>query len=93
MAPATMQTRKQVSNRLSLKADMAALNRERLRQALPLTMERLKQRQADLIDSDDIDAYVALNWLEWHGGGLRLTITGRNVRAQLAPTPFFIETN
>jgi hypothetical protein len=69
MAPATMQTRKQISARLSLKADMAALERERLRQALPLTMERLKQRQADLIDSDDIDAYVALNWLEWQGGG------------------------
>ena len=91
MAPATMQTRKQVSARLSLKADMAALARERLRQGLPLTMERLKQRQADLIDSNDIDAYVALNWLEWHGGGLRLTITGRNVRAQVAPVPVFID--
>ncbi|MGF6527449.1 hypothetical protein [Variovorax sp. PvP013] len=93
MAPATMQTRKQVSARLSLKADMAALERERLRQALPLTMERLKQRQADLIDSDDIDAYVALNWLEWHGGGLRLTITGRNVRAQVAQAPVFTESH
>ncbi|HSU21389.1 hypothetical protein NF681_03740 [Comamonadaceae bacterium OTU4NAUVB1] len=93
MAPATMQTRKQVSNRLSLKADMAALARERLRQGLPLTMERLKQRQADLIDSDDIDAYVALNWLEWHGGGLRLTITGRNVRAQVTPAVVFSENN
>ena len=93
MAPATMQTRKQISARLSLKADMAALERERLRQALPLTMERLKQRQADLIDSDDIDAYVALNWLEWHGGGLRLTITGRNVRAQVAQAPVFTESH
>jgi len=91
MAPATMQTRKQISARLSLKADMAALERERLRQALPLTMERLKQRQADLIDSDDIDAYVALNWLEWQGGGLRLTITGRNIRAQVAQPPVFTE--
>jgi len=93
MAPATMQTRKQVSARLSLKADMAALERERLRQALPLTMERLKQRQADLIDSDDIDAYVALNWLEWQGGGLRLTITGRNIRAQVAQPPVFTESH
>jgi hypothetical protein len=93
MAPATMQTRKQISARLSLKADMAALERERLRQALPLTMERLKQRQADLIDSDDIDAYVALNWLEWQGGGLRLTITGRNIRAQVAQPPVFTESH
>jgi hypothetical protein len=64
----------------------AATARERLRQALPATVDRLQQRQADQIDAGDIDAYVRLNWLEWHGGGLRLTITGRNVCAQLAPT-------
>jgi hypothetical protein len=64
----------------------AAAIRERLRQALPATVDLLQQRQADQIDDRDIDAYVNLNWLEWHGGGLRLTITGRNVCAQLAPT-------
>ncbi|GAA4343194.1 hypothetical protein GCM10023165_25400 [Variovorax defluvii] len=64
-------------------ADQAAA-RDRLRQALPATVELLKQRQADRIADTDIDAYVALNWLEWHGGGLRLTITGRNVCAQAA---------
>jgi hypothetical protein len=89
MAPVT--TTQQT--RLDLRAAQAAISRERLRQALPLTVERLNQRQADLIDSADIDAYVALNWLEWHGGGLRLTITGRNVRAQMAPTSFFSENN
>ncbi|WP_232324224.1 hypothetical protein [Variovorax sp. WDL1] len=46
----------------------------------------MKQRQADQIAPADIEAYVALNWLEWHGGGLRLTITGRNVCAQTAAT-------
>lgn len=61
-------------------------DRERLRQALPATVDRLLHRQADQIDDNDIDAYVKLNWLEWHGGGLRLTITGRNVCAQLTPT-------
>mgnify|MGYP003576351132 CR=1 FL=1 len=66
-------------------ADEAAA-RERLRQALPATVDLLNQRQADRIDDKDIDAYVKLNWLEWHGGGLRLTITGRNVCAQTAPT-------
>ena len=50
------------------------------------TVDLLNQRQADRIDDQDIDAYVELNWLEWHGGGLRLTITGRNVCAQMAPT-------
>ncbi|MET3488269.1 hypothetical protein [Variovorax atrisoli] len=49
-------------------------------------MELLQNRQADRIDDADIDAYVSLNWLEWHGGGLRLTITGRNVCAQSIPT-------
>lgn len=63
-----------------------AAARERLRQGLPATVDLLTQRQADRIDDKDIDAYVKLNWLEWHGGGLRLTITGRNVCAQTAPT-------
>ncbi|OUM01511.1 hypothetical protein A8M77_15995 [Variovorax sp. JS1663] len=61
-----------------------AAARERLRQALPATVELLKQRHADRIADADIEAYVTLNWLEWHGGGLRLTITGRNVCAQTA---------
>jgi hypothetical protein len=71
---------------LSSKQIEEAAHRERLRQALPDTVSRLQQRHADQIDAKDIEDYVALNWLEWHGGGLRLTITGRNIRAQLAPT-------
>ena len=70
----------------SPKAVEAAERRERLRRLLPATVELLQQRQADRIDDSDIDAFVQLNWLEWHGGGLRLTITGRNVCAQIAPT-------
>ncbi len=58
---------------------------EQLRQRLPATALLLDQRQAGQIASADIDAYVALNWLEWQGGGLHLTIVGRNVCAQLAP--------
>ena len=72
--------------RASAKADAKAAERERLRQALPATVGHLRQHQADRIDDNDIEAYVQLNWLEWHGGGLRLTITGRNVCAQVAPT-------
>lgn len=70
----------------SPKAVAAAERRERLRRTLPATVELLQQRQADRIDDNDIEAYVQLNWLEWHGGGLRLTITGRNVCAQIVPT-------
>ena len=54
-----------------------------LRSALLPTVEFLRRRRADLIDTTLIDSYVALNWMEWHGGSLRLTVTGRNVCAQL----------
>lgn len=57
---------------------------ERLREALPGTVDCLKRRRADLIDAQLIDSFVDLQWLEWHGGGLRLTVTGRNVCAQIA---------
>lgn len=55
-----------------------------LRISLLPTVEFLSRRRADLIDAELIDAYVTLNWMEWHGGSLRLTVTGRNVCAQLA---------
>ncbi|MEY4909481.1 MAG: hypothetical protein RL260_3199 [Pseudomonadota bacterium] len=54
-----------------------------LRAALLPTVEFLNRRRADLIDTALIEDYVALNWMEWHGGSLRLTVTGRNVCAQL----------
>jgi hypothetical protein len=46
-------------------------------------VDYLRRRRADLIDESLIDDYVKLQWLEWHGGGLRLTVTGQNVCAQL----------
>lgn len=52
---------------------------EMLRAMLPHTLECLKARQAALIGDDLIADYVALDWLEWAGGGLRLTETGRNL--------------
>lgn len=55
-----------------------------LRAALPDTVALLARRRAAEIDSGYIDDYVALHWLEWHGGSLRLTITGRNVCSQLS---------
>lgn len=56
---------------------------EHLRTALSATVEMLLRRRADLIDERMIDDYVALHWLEWNGGSLRLTITGQNVCNQL----------
>jgi hypothetical protein len=58
--------------------------RELLRDALPITVDSLKRRRADLIDETDIADYVALNWLEWNGGDLRLTVTGQNICQQMA---------
>jgi len=58
--------------------------KERLRQGLPAAVELLRTRQASLIGAGEIDEYVALNWLEWHGGSLRLTVTGSNVCSQLS---------
>jgi len=60
-----------------------ALRREALRDALLSTVDLLKRRRASDIAEGYIDDYVALNWLEWHGGGLRLTTTGDNVCRQL----------
>jgi hypothetical protein len=56
---------------------------EALRSTLLSTVDLLKRRRAGDIAESDIDAYVALNWLEWNGGGLRLTTTGDNVCKQL----------
>jgi hypothetical protein len=55
---------------------------ERLRLALPAAAELLRTRQAGMIEAREIDEFVALNWLEWHGGTLRLTVTGSNVCSQ-----------
>ncbi|MBX3620905.1 MAG: hypothetical protein KF891_13120 [Rhizobacter sp.] len=54
-----------------------------LREALLDTVELLHQRRASEVAVGYIDDYVALNWLEWHGGGLRLTTTGHNICAQI----------
>ncbi len=59
--------------------------REALRDTLPVTASLLKQHRAGEIAETDIDDYVALNWLEWNGGSLRLTVTGDNVCRQARP--------
>jgi hypothetical protein len=62
--------------------------REQLRRELLTTVDSLARRRADLVSEGFIADYVALHWLEWNGGALRLTVTGTNIceqmRAQLA---------
>src|SRR4051812_38926364 len=59
-----------------------AERKERLRQALPAAVELLRTRQAGLIAPREIEDFISLNWLEWHGGSLKLTVTGSNVVSQ-----------
>ena len=59
------------------------LRRQILREGLLPTVELLKGRRADQVDDSFIADYLALDWLEWNGGSLRLTITGNNVCEQL----------
>lgn len=58
-------------------------HRECLRDALITSIAMLQRRRACDIPAGYIDEYVALNWLEWHGGSLRVTVVGENVCRQL----------
>ena len=60
------------------------MRREVLRDSLPATVRLLGENQAGAISASLIEDYVALDWLEWRGGSLRLTITGENVCKQVA---------
>ena len=62
----------------------AATRRDVLRDELLATVSLLKQRRAAEIDQGYIEDYVAMHWMEWHGGSLRLTTTGENVCKHLA---------
>ena len=59
------------------------LSREALMGALLNTAELIERRRCSEIEEGYIDGYVALNWIEWNGGSLRLTDTGQNIRKQL----------
>jgi hypothetical protein len=56
---------------------------DELRGSLLSTIDLLHRRRAAEVGDRLIDDYVALHWLEWNGGALRLTVTGENVRKQL----------
>ena len=56
---------------------------EHLRNAFAFTVDALKRRRADLTEEALIADYVSLSWLEWNGGTLQLTVTGRNMLEQI----------
>lgn len=57
--------------------------RDQLRLGLLATVDSLQRRRADLVSEGFIDDYVALHWLEWNGGALRLTVTGTSMCQQM----------
>jgi hypothetical protein len=59
-----------------------AVGTELLRASLQVSADALYRRRASEIPEGYIDEYVRLHWLEWHGGGLRLTPTGENICRQ-----------
>lgn len=62
---------------------LGAPRREALRDTLLATVDLLRRCRAAEVPEGDIDDYVALNWLEWNGGSLRLTEVGDNMCKQL----------
>lgn len=63
---------------------VAPLSRlDQLRAALLPTVDCLQRRRADLIDEALIEDFVDLNWMEWQGGSIKLTVTGQNICVQL----------
>ena len=57
--------------------------REHLRRELLSTVDSLHRRRADLVPEGFVEDYVALHWLEWNGGALRLTVVGQCVCEQM----------
>jgi len=56
-----------------------------LQKDLRVSADALQRRQASEIPESLIERLVELDWLEWHGGTLRLTTTGENIyRRELA---------
>jgi hypothetical protein len=47
--------------------------------SLLATVDALSRRRARDIPETTIDHFVALRWLEWNGGNLRLTPAGESV--------------
>jgi hypothetical protein len=65
------------------RALLSPTRREGLRDTLLATVDLLRRCRAAEVPEGDIDDYVALNWLEWNGGSLRLTEVGDNMCKQL----------
>ena len=50
-----------------------------LQESLLVTVDLLSRRRACDIPEQTIDRFVALRWLQWSGGNLRLTAVGEEM--------------
>ena len=50
-----------------------------LQESLLATVDALSRRRACDIPEQTIDRFVALRWLQWNGGNLRLTAAGEEM--------------
>ena len=50
---------------------------ERICEALVFAADELLRRRANLIPEEGVDTFVALGWMDWHGGSLRITPLGQ----------------
>ena len=73
-----------MSSHFPLPSAQPAFRRERLRDALRATVDMLDRDRADLIAPGYVEDYLALNWLECRGRGLRLTSSGAALCLQIA---------
>jgi hypothetical protein len=62
-------------------ATLAKINTA-LQESLLVTVDLLSRRRACDIPEQTIDRFVALRWLQWNGGSLRLTEAGEAMVVQ-----------
>ncbi|MDP9126196.1 MAG: hypothetical protein M3N82_16645 [Pseudomonadota bacterium] len=57
-----------------------------LQDSLLATVDALSRRRACDIPEQTIDRFVAMRWLQWNGGNLRLTAAGEDMLAKVHAT-------
>ncbi|MDF1485319.1 hypothetical protein PY257_09035 [Ramlibacter sp. H39-3-26] len=68
---------------MAMTSSVSPQRQEALRAMLLDTADLLKKNRASEVSEAAIEDFVALSWLEWNGGALRITTTGRNICNQL----------
>ena len=66
-------------------ATLAKINTA-LQDSLLATVDALARRRACDIPEQTIDRFVAMRWLQWNGGNLRLTAAGEETLAKVHAT-------